>query len=115
MASKAQVFDDDNKNKYNKIIEELSSIQQKFYIEPLLNMIGLLPVDETSIIAETLLNLTSFKRKYTASVETVGGPIDVLSITSNEGPIWIKRKQYFDINNNVGYKLRRNQNAKLSE
>ncbi|BDP74127.1 hypothetical protein EfmAA96_19120 [Enterococcus faecium] len=38
----------------------------------------------TSFTSETLLNLTSFKRKYTTSVETVGGPIDVLAITPND-------------------------------
>ena len=53
-------------------------------------MIALLPVEETAIIAETLLNLTSFKRKYTTSVETVGGPIDVLAITPNDGLFGLK-------------------------
>lgn len=108
LANKSNDFDEVGKEKYNKIIEEMSAIQQQHYIFPLLNMIALLPVDETSIIAETLLNLTSFKRKYTTSVETVGGPIDVLSITPSEGPIWIKRKHYFDIDDNIAYKLRRN-------
>lgn len=107
LTDQIQSFDDESKDIYNEIIERLSNIQQDYYINPLLNMIALLPVDETSVIAETLLNLTSFKRKYTSSVETVGGPIDVLSITPSEGPVWIKRKHYFDINDNLGYQLRR--------
>lgn len=115
LAHKINLFDDNEKPKYLKVLNELSQIQQQVYIEPLLNMIGLLPVDETAVIAETLLNLTSFKRKYTTSVETVGGPIDVLSITPGEGPIWIKRKHYFNINDNLGYKKRRSQDVKCSE
>ena len=47
-------------------------------------------------MAETFVNLTSFKRKFTYQLETVGGPIDVLVISKGEGPIWIKRKHYFD-------------------
>ncbi|MFU1844937.1 hypothetical protein ACM6QO_14125, partial [Enterococcus faecium] len=83
----------------------------KMYIDPMLDMIALLPVEETSVIAETLINLTSFKRKYSTSIETVGGPIDVLAITPSEGPIWVKRKHYFNLDDNLGYKLRRTTNG----
>ena len=54
-----------------------------------------------------MVNLTSFKRHCTKSVETVGGPIDVLVITKGDGPIWVKRKQYFDIKDNIDFKLRK--------
>ncbi|MBH1061565.1 hypothetical protein I5S67_14690, partial [Enterococcus faecium] len=107
LSSQVDSFDDNGKNTYINIIKNISEFQQNQFIFPLLNMIALLPVEETAIIAETLLNLTSFKRKYTTSVETVGGPIDVLAITPNDGPIWIKRKHYFDIDNNIGYRLRK--------
>ncbi|MEK0151624.1 hypothetical protein WMB10_01655 [Tetragenococcus halophilus] len=107
LASKVEEFDENSRSVYTEIIDELSKIQRQRFIDPMLNMISLLPVDETSVIAETLLNLTSFKRKYSTSVETVGGPIDVLSITPNEGPVWIRRKQYFNLEENLGYKLRR--------
>ena len=46
-------------------------------------------------MAESLVNLTSFKRKVTMESETVGGPIDVAVISKGDGFIWIKRKQYF--------------------
>lgn len=111
LVDQSAVFDGLNKEKYNNIINNLSEIQRKVYIEPMLDMIALLPVEETSVIAETLMNLTSFKRKYSTSVETVGGPIDVLAITPSEGPIWVKRKHYFNLDDNLGYKLRRNSNG----
>lgn len=107
LAERANDFDAEGERIYTKIVEDLSVIQKEYYIEPLLNMIALLPVEETAVIAETLLNLTSFKRKYTASLETVGGPIDILAITPGEGPIWIQRKHYFDLEHNLGYRIRR--------
>jgi len=111
LVDQSAVFDGLDKEKYNRIINNLSEIQRKVYIEPMLDMIALLPVEETSVIAETLMNLTSFKRKYSTSVETVGGPIDVLAITPSESPIWVKRKHYFNLDDNLGYKLRRNSNG----
>ena len=46
-------------------------------------------------MAETLVNLTSFKRKVTLDDETVGGPIDVAVVSKGDGFVWIKRKHYF--------------------
>jgi hypothetical protein len=48
-------------------------------------------------MAESLVNLTSFKRHVSKESETVGGPIDVAVITKGDGFIWIKRKHYFNI------------------
>jgi hypothetical protein len=55
----------------------------------------MLPKDELAAMAESLVNLTSFKRKVTMESETVGGPIDVAVISKGDGFIWIKRKHYF--------------------
>ena len=46
-------------------------------------------------MAETLVNMVSFRKQVTMEAETVGGPIDVLVITKGDGPVWIKRKHYF--------------------
>lgn len=77
-------------------------IQEEF-IDPILHAIDLMPKEELATIAETLVNITSFKRKISLDVETVGGPVDVLVITKSDGPIWIKRKHYFDVNINPHY------------
>lgn len=110
LANQTSRFKGGDLNSYQDVINELARLQSTI-IDPMLDMISLLPVEETSVIAETLLNLTSFKRKYSNSIETVGGPIDVLAITPNEGPIWIKRKQYFKLDDNLGYKIRRDSNG----
>lgn len=72
------------------------------HILPVLNTIKALPKDELAAAAETLVNLTSFKRRISPDSETVGGPIDVCVISKGDGFIWIKRKHYFDpkLNNN---------------
>ncbi|MDV0446866.1 hypothetical protein MsAg5_07280 [Methanosarcinaceae archaeon Ag5] len=54
-----------------------------------------LPKSELAFMAETLVNLTSFKRMFSIGMETVGGPVDVAVISKGDGFIWIKRKHYF--------------------
>lgn len=73
------------------------------YIKPILNMVAMLPKDELAKMAETLVNLTSFKRRITIDQETVGGPIDVAVISKSDGFIWIKRKYYFNSELNHDY------------
>ena len=65
-------------------------------IEPILDAVSVLPIDELGAMAETLVNLTSFKRRVTLDAETVGGPIDVAVISKGDGLVWICRKHYFD-------------------
>jgi hypothetical protein len=69
-------------------------------IDPILDTVRHLPKDELAAMAESLVNLTSLKRKVSMDAETVGGPIDVAIISKGDGFIWIKRKHYFqpDIN-----------------
>lgn len=77
------------------------------YVSPITSMLGTLSISELGSMAEMLVNLTAFKRKFTNDIGTVGGPIDVLTISRGEGPIWIKRKEYFNKDLNEGYRLRR--------
>ncbi len=65
------------------------------HIEPVLDAVRVLPKDELAAMAESLVNLTSFKRRVTMDPETVGGPIDVAVISKGDGFVWIKRKHYF--------------------
>jgi hypothetical protein len=58
--------------------------------------VAFLPVAELASMAESLVNLTSFKRRITMVAETVGGPVDVAVISKGDGFIWIKRKHYFE-------------------
>ena len=55
-----------------------------------------MPVQELVILAESLVEITSLKRRVTDELETVGGAVDVVAITRSEGLVWIKRKHYFE-------------------
>ena len=73
----------------------LSEYRQTKYTDPIMEVVSLLPKPELARMAETLVNLTSLKRKWSTEQETVGGPIDVALISKGDGFIWIKRKHYF--------------------
>lgn len=62
---------------------------------PSLNITELLPKDELAAMAESLVNLTAFRRRMSLDAETVGGPVDVAVISKGDGFIWIRRKHYF--------------------
>jgi hypothetical protein len=55
----------------------------------------MLPKDGLALMAQSLVSLTSFKRKMSMEAETVGEPIDVAVISKGDGFTWIKRKRYF--------------------
>ncbi len=66
------------------------------YSQPIMSIVSSLPKEELAAIAESLINLTKFKRQISDQAETVAGPIDVAVITKGDGFIWVKRKYYFD-------------------
>lgn len=100
-------FDDSERQRLKKKLKEVSNkifkdyrehvatYRRKIYVDPVIRVVGMLPKDELAAMAESLISLTSFKRKVTMETETVGGPIDVAVISKGDGFIWIKRKHYF--------------------
>ncbi|AIL76308.1 MULTISPECIES: hypothetical protein [Acinetobacter] len=92
-------------NKSKAMLNDFNTtLQQEIrdrHLTPMIDMIGVLPKDELATMAETLVNITAFKRKMAySSLETVGGPIDVAVISKGDGLVWVKRKQYFPSNLN---------------
>ncbi|MFQ5456070.1 MAG: hypothetical protein ACE5EA_07705, partial [Nitrospirota bacterium] len=77
---------------YTKYIE---NYRKENYVYPVMRVVAMLPKDELASMAESLVSLTSFKRKVSMEKETVGGPIDVAVISKGDGFVWIKRKHYF--------------------
>ena len=77
-------------------IKELSIYRRNHYVDPVIDVVAMLPKDELASMAESLVSLTSFKKRVTMEEETVGGPIDVALISKGDGFIWIKRKHYFE-------------------
>ncbi len=62
---------------------------------PVINVVISLPKTELAAMAESLVNLTTLKRKVSLQAETVGGPVDVAVISKRDGFVWIRKKHYF--------------------
>ena len=90
-----EILKNDGEKMLDSFRKELVNYQQTNITKPILDMVQALPKDELAAMAESLVNLTVFKRKVTKSMETVGGPIDVAVISKGDGFIWVKRKHYF--------------------
>lgn len=93
---------------FNDSMKALFEYGEQRFSKPVLEIVAILPKDELASMAETLVALTSFKRRMSWEAETVGGPVDVAVISKGDGLIWIKRKHYFDpqLNQHFFTKLR---------
>jgi hypothetical protein len=80
----------------NRFFEQLGGHIDERHIQPIVTAVESLPKEELAAMAESLVSLTSFKRRVTQDPETVGGPIDVAVISKGDGFVWIHRKHYFD-------------------
>lgn len=78
-----------------KYVNEFS--KNEFY-KPIESALQLAPKEELANIAESLVSLTSLRRKLVDDEYngTVGGPIDLAIISKKDGFIWLKRKHYFN-------------------
>ncbi len=85
----------------NKLFKNWEHAIRKIYINPVMQIVASLTKEQLAGIAESLVNLTKFKREMSSTEkETVAGPIDVAVITKGDGFIWVKRKHYFEIKDN---------------
>jgi len=78
-----------------ELIKRFNEYRRRQFVDPILEVAGMLPMDELAIMAETLVTLTSFKRRVSMDEETVAGPIDVVVISKGDGFMWAKRKENF--------------------
>lgn len=80
------------------ILEQIIAKAQQEYLFPITQSIATLPIEELSLLAESMINITSVRRRVAIdnNIGTVGGPIDVAIISKSDGFIWLKRKHYFD-------------------
>ncbi len=88
------------------LFHSLWNIILENYWGPIKKSTSLLPLEEMALLAESMINITSVRRKVINDPDyfgTVGGPIDVAVITKGDGLIWLKRKHYFDKDYNPQY------------
>ncbi len=83
--------------------ERTREYRDQQHVQPIIAAVTALPKSELAAMAESLVNLTSFKRRISMETETVGGPIDVAVISKGDGFVWIKRKHYFEPRLNPGF------------
>ncbi len=76
-------------NEYRKRMEK--EIQAKF-IGPITNVVAVLPKSDLAMLANSLVSITSLKRRFSLERETVAEPIDVAIISKKDGFVWYKRK-----------------------
>lgn len=76
--------------------QQLRRYRADNFSNPIVRLVSMLPKSDLATLAESMVSLTSMRRKISGEVETVGGPIDVAIISKGDGLIWVKRKHYFD-------------------
>lgn len=80
--------------------DRLGEERHQKFVKTVIDSVQSLPLDDLAEMAESLVNLTSLKRKVSMDQETVSGPIDVAVISAGDGFIWINRKHYFSADRN---------------
>lgn len=96
-----------------KIINRMTTNAEQNYLIPIIFSVAALPIEELSLLAESMINITSLRRKVALdrNIGTVGGPIDVAIISKGDGFIWLKRKHYFEGKYNPQYFFSRFNNS----
>lgn len=87
------------------VVKHLAEVAGKDYMLPIIQSVATLPIEELALLAESMINITSLRRKVALdrNIGTVGGPIDVAIISKGDGFIWLKRKHYFERKYNPQY------------
>ncbi len=85
-----------SKGMLKRLNKEFEKYRKEEFSNPVVAVVSSLPKDELASMAESLVNLTSLKRRVSLELETVGGPIDVAVISKSDGFVWIRRKRYFE-------------------
>ncbi|MCQ8185008.1 hypothetical protein [Parvularcula maris] len=70
----------------------VDQFQYRTHTMPILRAVGVLPKKELGETAASLIKLNSFQQKVMHSVETVGGPISLATISRSEGMVMGKER-----------------------
>lgn len=87
----------------NDFETKLESYITNYHTDKMISMLQSLGKADLAYMAESLVNITAFKRKVSHDYETVGGPVDVAVISKVDGFVWVKRKHYFPKELNSNY------------
>ena len=85
-------FDEMQEKVRTGIHEESWQRSQEMFLEPLRSAIAGLPVADLAAVAKSLVELQALRQTTTAELGTVGGPIDVATISREDGFRWVRHK-----------------------
>ncbi|MEM9989301.1 MAG: hypothetical protein AAF723_07255, partial [Pseudomonadota bacterium] len=93
---RSQLFSSYSENNLGSAVQAffgaIDQYQYAAHTAPILRAIQTLPKKELGETAASLIKLNSFQQKVMNSVETVGGPISLATITRNEGLVMGKER-----------------------
>jgi hypothetical protein len=87
-----QQFEEMQSEVSTKIDEEVWDYSDSEFVGPLRNAISGLPSGDLAAVAKSLVELQALRQTTTAEIGTVGGPIDVATISRDIGFRWIRHK-----------------------
>lgn len=96
-SSKAEEFGNEISREFSSANKEFNEVIENSYMNPIVGMLQALSNEEMGEMAKTLVSLAAFKRKYSGELQTVGGPVDVLSISRADGVVWLSNKKIKDL------------------
>ena len=73
-------------------LKDLRTFLHDEFWGPIVRVVAHLPQEDLATMAESLVSLTSLKRRVSSEEETVGGPVDVAVMSKGDGFIWVKNK-----------------------
>ena len=82
---------------FSDFSQSMVDYRREEFVSPIVDAVAVLPKEELAVLAESLVNITALKQKMSMSHETVGGFIDVAVISKGDGFVWIKQKQYSNL------------------
>jgi hypothetical protein len=77
---------------YSAIDKSFNSWSEKNYVQALRGAISALPVASLAAVARSLIEVQSLSQTITGEMGTVGGPIDVATISRDNGFQWVRHK-----------------------
>jgi hypothetical protein len=81
------------KDVYVDYTTKLDDVIKHFNTNDIIGVCGSLPIDELGLMAETIVNINSFRKKLSQEPATVGGPTDVAIISKKDGFLWVNKKE----------------------
>lgn len=82
----------DTSKHHEQLTDQFERLSWDEFLQPLVSTVAGLPKAELARMAESLVGLQVLRKLTRAEAETVGGPLDVATLTRGEGFTWCRHK-----------------------